>query len=97
MAQGTSNWPSHWYGPGVWNLPDPNYPCKKEKFQTKQDAKLAIKRIRSEMANWRRKEGKPSPFRCNNCGLWHWGHKREGRDDERIYGRSGSGDEAATP
>ena len=83
MAASATNWPSHWYGSGIWNLPDPNYPCRKHKFQTKSDAKLAIRRIRARMTSWERKDGKATPYKCNNCGLWHWGHKRERRDDVR--------------
>jgi hypothetical protein len=76
MANG-AKWPSHWYGHGVWNLPDPFFPCRKDKFKSKAEAKLAIKRVRAEMANWRRKEGRATAYKCSNCGLWHWGHKRE--------------------
>ena len=75
-----NRWPSHWYGSGVWNLPDPFYPCGKVKFPSKADAKLAIKQVRADMKHWRRKDGKPSPYKCNNCGLWHWGHKRRRED-----------------
>lgn len=81
MASSSTNWPSQWYGAGIWNLPDPNYPCRKAKFKSKQEAKLAIRRIRARMANWERKDGKANAYKCRNCGLWHWGHKRERRDD----------------
>lgn len=84
MERTTTNWPSHWYGEGVWNLPDRNYPCRKRKFETKAEARLGIKRFRAESANWIRKEGKAGPYRCRNCGLWHWGHKRGQRDGTQM-------------
>jgi hypothetical protein len=85
MANGT-RWPSHWYGSGVWNLPDPNYPCGKYKFQSKADAKLAIRHVRAQKPNWQRREGKPTAYKCKNCGLWHWGHKRGKSDGVRAEG-----------
>jgi len=74
-----TNWPSGWYAGDSWNLPDPHYPCRKDKFWTKVQAKAAIKAVMASGV-WVRKDGKPTPYRCNNCGLWHWGHKRTGSE-----------------
>jgi hypothetical protein len=86
------NWPSHWYGEGVWNLPDRNYPCGKRKYETKGEAKLAIKRLRAAKKDWERKAFKPTAYKCKNCGLWHWGHDRSrprrGQRDDRAEGES---------
>ena len=81
MSKKGTNWPSNWYGEGVWNLPDPYYPCLKKKFPNKHEAKAAIRHIRATMKGWERKDGKATPYKCNNCGLWHWGHKRGWKDD----------------
>lgn len=71
------NAPSHGDGTSVWDVPDPHYPCRKVKYPTKGHTKLAIKQLRAIMSQWQRKDVKPTPYRCKNCGLWHWGHKRE--------------------
>jgi hypothetical protein len=91
MPTNGMRWPSHWYGSGIWNLPDPHFPCGKRKYVTKGEAKLAIKRFRASTQNWIRKGVKPSAYKCNNCGMWHWGHKRGERDGRDEADRAGSG------